>query len=86
MKWRTRGLAIAGSILLMVAGATNGRSQLTENERNPVVGDSPADIEAAHRAGVKSCAVTYGYGQHADLAKWQPDYWADSLSELLAKH
>jgi len=43
MKWRTRGLAIAGSILLMVAGATNGRSQLTENERNPVVGDSPAD-------------------------------------------
>jgi 2-phosphoglycolate phosphatase len=50
------------------------------------VGDSPADIEAAHRAGVKSCAVTYGYGQHADLAKWQPDYWADSLSELLAKH
>ncbi len=50
------------------------------------VGDSPADIEAAHRAGVKSCAVTYGYGQRADLAKWQPDYWADHLSELLAKH
>ncbi len=50
------------------------------------VGDSPADIEAAHRAGVKSCAVTYGYGKREDLAKWQPDYWAASLSELLAKH
>ncbi len=50
------------------------------------VGDAPADIEAAHRAGVKSCAVTYGYGQRATLAQWQPDYWADDLAELLAKH
>lgn len=50
------------------------------------VGDAPADIEAAHRAGVKSCAVTYGYGQRVTLAQWQPDYWADDLAELLAKH
>jgi 2-phosphoglycolate phosphatase len=47
------------------------------------VGDSPADIEAAQRAGVKSCAVTYGYGKREELAKWQPDYWADQLAELL---
>jgi HAD superfamily hydrolase (TIGR01509 family) len=47
------------------------------------VGDSPADIEAAHRAGVKSCAVTYGYGKREELAQWQPDYWADQLAELL---
>lgn len=47
------------------------------------VGDSPADIEAAHRAGVKSCAVTYGYGKREELALWQPDYWADNLAELL---
>jgi len=47
------------------------------------VGDSPADVEAAHRAGVKSCAVTYGYGKREDLAKWQPHYWADDLAELL---
>ena len=47
------------------------------------VGDSPADIEAAHRAGVKSCAVTYGYGKRQELAKWQPDYWADELADLL---
>ena len=33
------------------------------------VGDSPADMEAAHRAGVKSCAVTYGYGQREDLGE-----------------
>ncbi len=47
------------------------------------VGDSPADIEAAHRAGVKSCAVTYGYGQREDLAKCRPDYFADHISQLL---
>jgi len=47
------------------------------------VGDSPADIEAAHRAGVKSCAVTYGYGRRDELAKCRPDYWVDQLAELL---
>jgi phosphoglycolate phosphatase len=49
------------------------------------IGDAPADIEAAHRAGVKSCAVTYGYGQREELAKWQPTFWANHLSDLLTK-
>jgi 2-phosphoglycolate phosphatase len=47
------------------------------------VGDSVADMEAARRAGVRSCAVTYGYGNRADLARWNPDFWIDDLSELL---
>jgi phosphoglycolate phosphatase len=47
------------------------------------VGDSAADMEAARRAGVKSCAVTYGYGPREDLAQWRPDYWVNDLSELL---
>ena len=47
------------------------------------VGDSPADMEAAQRAGVQSCAVTYGYGQREDLARWQPTFWADDLAELV---
>jgi HAD superfamily hydrolase (TIGR01509 family) len=50
------------------------------------VGDSPADMEAAHRAGIKSCAVTYGYGRRQDLARWQPTFWADDLGKLLSKH
>ena len=32
------------------------------------VGDSAADMEAGRRAGVKTCAVTYGYGRRPDLA------------------
>jgi phosphoglycolate phosphatase len=47
-----------------------------------LVGDAPADMEAGRRAGVKICAVRYGYGDVAELAKWEPDYWIDDLREL----
>jgi HAD superfamily hydrolase (TIGR01509 family) len=46
------------------------------------VGDSAADMEAGRRAGVKICAVRYGYGKQEDLAKWEPDYWISDLREL----
>jgi phosphoglycolate phosphatase len=42
-------------------------------------------MEAAQRAGVKSCAVTWGYGKRDELALWQPTYWIDRPSELLTK-
>jgi phosphoglycolate phosphatase len=48
------------------------------------VGDSAADMDAARRAGVKSCAVTYGYGNRAEMASFGPDYWIDDLRELLS--
>jgi phosphoglycolate phosphatase len=48
-----------------------------------LVGDSPADMEAGRRAGVKTCAVLWGYGRHEDLAKWEPDYWIAHPRELL---
>ncbi len=47
-----------------------------------MVGDAPADMEAGRRAGVKTCAVRYGYGNPAELAKHEPDYWVDDLREL----
>lgn len=47
-----------------------------------MVGDSAADMEAGKRAGVKTCAVTYGYGAREDLEKWKPDYWISDLREL----
>ena len=43
MKRYIRGLAIAGFILLNVAGARDGRCQVTENEPKPVAGDAPTD-------------------------------------------
>ncbi len=47
-----------------------------------LVGDSAADMEAGRRAGVKICAVRYGYGDPAELARWEPDYWIGDLREL----
>jgi HAD superfamily hydrolase (TIGR01509 family) len=46
------------------------------------VGDSCADMEAGKRAGVKTCAVRYGYGRIDQLAQFSPDYWVDDLREL----
>ena len=48
-----------------------------------MVGDAPADMEAGRRAGVKTCAVRWGYGDHAEMAKWEPDYWIDDLQDLV---
>jgi phosphoglycolate phosphatase len=46
------------------------------------VGDSPADMEAGRRAGVKTCAVRYGYGKDEEMARFRPDFWIDDLREL----
>jgi HAD superfamily hydrolase (TIGR01509 family) len=48
------------------------------------VGDSAADMEAGHRAGVKTCAVRYGYGKDEELARFEPNYWIGDLRELSA--
>ena len=47
------------------------------------VGDSPADMEAGHRAGVKTCAVLWGYGDREKLLAWKPDFVIDCPSGLL---
>jgi phosphoglycolate phosphatase len=46
------------------------------------VGDSAADMEAGRRAGVRTCAVRYGYGRAEDLERWEPDYWISDMREL----
>ena len=47
------------------------------------VGDSAADMEAGRRAGIPTCAVTWGYGEPEELARWQPDFWIDAPYQLL---
>ena len=48
-----------------------------------LVGDSAADMEAGRRAGVRICAVRWGYGNHQEMARWEPDYWIDTPGELV---
>jgi len=49
------------------------------------VGDAAPDMEAGRRAGVKTCAVLYGYGNRDEIARWEPDYWIEDIRELLPK-
>jgi phosphoglycolate phosphatase len=48
-----------------------------------LIGDSAADMEAGKRAGVRTCAVRWGYGDPEEMAKWSPDYWIAEPRELL---
>jgi HAD superfamily hydrolase (TIGR01549 family) len=48
------------------------------------VGDSTADMAAGRAAGVRVCAVRWGYGNHAEMDEYAPDYWISHPSELLA--
>ncbi|MGH9647810.1 MAG: HAD family hydrolase [Bryobacteraceae bacterium] len=48
-----------------------------------MVGDAASDMEAGRRAGVRTCAVRWGYGNHEEMAKWQPDFWIDEPRQLL---
>jgi len=49
-----------------------------------MVGDSPADIQAARHAGMRSCVVDYGYGDPAEIERRGPDYRIADLRQLLA--
>jgi phosphoglycolate phosphatase len=51
-------------------------------ERALMIGDGDTDIEAGKRAGVLTCAVTYGLGQKDDLMAANPDFVIHHLSEI----
>jgi HAD superfamily hydrolase (TIGR01509 family) len=48
------------------------------------IGDAAPDMEAGRRAGVKTCAVTWGYGDRRDMRKHAPDYWVESPAALVS--
>ncbi|MCC6263089.1 MAG: HAD-IA family hydrolase [Bryobacterales bacterium] len=46
------------------------------------VGDSTSDMAAGRAAGVRLCAVDYGYGNHEEMRRYEPEYWIGDLREL----
>jgi HAD superfamily hydrolase (TIGR01509 family) len=52
-------------------------------EDTAYVGDETRDIESAHKAGVKSVAVTWGYHFRDLLVRFKPNYVVDKPEELL---
>lgn len=51
-------------------------------DRSLVVGDTDNDILAAHAAGVRSCAVGWGYAGAQSLKALNPNYFVDQPSEI----
>jgi phosphoglycolate phosphatase len=68
----------APDVLLTAMAALGARP-----EECLMVGDSTADMAAGRAAGVKTCAVRYGYGDHGEIARLEPDYWVDDLRALV---
>lgn len=48
------------------------------------IGDETRDIEAAHKAGVRVAAVTWGYNNAEMLKRFSPDYLVSRPHELLS--
>lgn len=46
------------------------------------VGDSASDMAAGRAAGVRICAVDYGYGNREEMLRYAPDFWISDLREL----
>jgi phosphoglycolate phosphatase len=48
-----------------------------------IVGDSPIDVATAHNASMTSIAVTWGYGDRAEIESAEPGHTVDQPAELL---
>jgi phosphoglycolate phosphatase len=55
-----------------------------EKEKTVMVGDRKFDIEGARANGIAAIAVTFGYGERAELEAAGPTYFAHTVPELLA--
>jgi HAD superfamily hydrolase (TIGR01509 family) len=49
-----------------------------------MIGDAGPDMEAGRSAGVKTCAVSWGYGDQDAMRSHLPDYWVSHPSELIS--
>lgn len=90
-----RGLGIA-ALFDMIIGGDCGLSQKPDPsciqhvlktlavapDKALMVGDGGTDINAGKKAGVYTCAVTYGLCPKEELAATQPDFLIDDLSQL----
>jgi pyrophosphatase PpaX len=48
-----------------------------------MIGDSPFDIQCAHNAGVKSCALGWSVFSKEQLMQDKPHYYLDSIKEMV---
>ena len=53
-------------------------------EQAIIIGDTKFDMLGAQETGIQKLAVTWGFGEQADLLNYQPDYIAHKPSDVLA--
>ncbi len=53
-------------------------------EKAVLVGDSTNDVRAAQTAGMRACAVGYGYGNREKVLALAPDFYCEKPEDLLA--
>jgi phosphoglycolate phosphatase len=51
--------------------------------RTVMIGDSTNDVRAARAAGIRGCAVGYGYGNREKVTALQPDFYCETPHDLL---
>lgn len=72
---------------LTARGATRGRATVEypiPDNRIFVVGDSPLDVDAAHRAGLMSFAVLTGWSSREEMEAGNPEVIMDDLRDTKA--
>lgn len=52
-------------------------------EQAIIIGDTKFDMLGAQETGIQKLAVTWGFGEQADLLNYHPDYIAHTLLEVL---
>ena len=53
-------------------------------EHAVLVGDSTNDVRAAKAAGIRACAVGYGYGNREKVLALEPDHYCENPEDLIA--
>ena len=48
-----------------------------------MIGDSTNDIRAAQAAGIRTCAVGYGYGNREKVTALKPDFYCETPHDLI---
>ena len=48
-----------------------------------LIGDAPPDMLAGRRAGVRTCAAAWGYGDRERMRELAPDYWLQHPLDLV---
>ena len=54
-----------------------------EKDRAVLIGDSTNDINGAHNAGIKVCAVGYGMGNRERMLACRPDWFIERPEDLM---